>query len=351
MAGDRGVKSLRPGDAAAVMTGAPVPGNADGMIMVERSTRLGPDRVRLSGPFDAERRPAIAPRGQDARKGDVVVGAGTQLRPSDLSVLAGVGATPVPVFARPHVELLATGDEIVDAGERPGPAQIRNSNGPFLRALLGSSGWTESVRERRVPDVRSRLRRRVEASTADILVFTGGVSMGEKDYVPEVLEECGFRAHFHRLALKPGKPLLFASKGRGTKARFVFGLPGNPVSVAVTAWEFLLPFLRRMSGAEEPGPAAESAVFPHGVRRRPGLTHFVPVARVQTGSTGNFPAEAAEVEMHGSGDYPALADADGWLVLPANEPEVQPGGVGVVHWIQEPEQPRSQRRLISGRTK
>lgn len=331
--------ALRPGTAVAVMTGAPVPKSADGMVMVEQSEWLDATTVRLRGPFGVGGRPGIAPRGQDAARGDLVLAAGTRLEPSHVGILAGLGATSVSVNARPWTVSISTGDEVVAPTTRPRPWQIRNSNGPFLESLLRSSGLVASVRTRRARDTRASLRRALDLPPRaggsrlpgpGVIVLTGGVSMGEFDLVPEVLEDVGFQIHVHRIAIKPGKPLLFGTRGTGARRMAVFGLPGNPVSVMVTAWEFLVPYLRQAQGCMQAAlhPPEIRARALETVRRRPGLTHFV-LAQSTRGSDGVWGVRP--VSYHGSGDYLASSAADCLIVLSGDRPEVEAGALCEVH--------------------
>lgn len=328
VAGDPWRGTLAPGSAASITTGSPVPTGTDRVVPVERTRMLESGHMLPEGDVGSGAR-GIAPRGEDAHKGELLLTAGTRLTATDIAVLAGVGAANVPVFQRSRVEVLTTGDEVIEPHERPRWHQIRNSNGPMLRALLAGSGWVEAVSVRRVPDHPERLGRRIDSSKAGVIVLTGGVSMGERDFVPEALRAAGFRVLIHRIAIRPGKPFLFATRGRGAAAQVAFGLPGNPVSVLVTAWELLLPFLRASAGARDPGPKVERAVAAESIERAPGLTHFVPIVVEDSGSGREW--KARPVPFHGSGDYIAMAKADGVAVLPSDVPVVPAGGDVVVH--------------------
>lgn len=320
------------GQAAAITTGAPTPAGTERVVAVERTELVAADRVRLPsgvavGPI------GIAPRGEDAGKGDVVLRAGARLAPMDVAVLAGVGVTAVTVTSRPDVLILTTGDEIVPPGERPRWHEVRDSNGPLLRALLGASGWVTGTASARVADRPGVLRQRLERARQSVIVLTGGVSMGERDFVPDALRAAGFRVHFHRAALRPGKPVLFATRGRGSARQAAFGLPGNPVSVLVTAWELLLPFLRAAGGASDPGPHAVAARVTRAFERPPGFTHFVPVALVGRGAADE--ALVSPVGLHGSGDYVALGRAHGFALLPPASPRVDVGDSVIVHFFHD----------------
>jgi molybdopterin molybdotransferase len=236
---------VAPGQCVAISTGAELPGDCDAVVMVERSERLE-QGVRL----DDAPRPGqhVCHRGEDLRTGETVLRAGRRLRPDDLSVLAAVGCQPVPVFARVRVALLTTGDELVPADQQPRAGQIREGNTLYLAAALEAAGAAVSnlgiVRD----DARALEQRfRSALETHDVLVTTGGVSMGVHDLVGAALERVGVVPLLHKIAIKPGKPLWFGQRG----AQPVFGLPGNPVSCLVGFHAFVRRALARMSGAGE----------------------------------------------------------------------------------------------------
>ena len=322
--------TLAPGTAASITTGSPVPTGTDRIVPVERSTVLESGRVHMEGDLTTGSN-GISRRGEDARKGEPVLVAGIRLAAPDIAVLAGVGAAAVPVFLRPRVDVFTTGDEVVEPHERPRWHQIRDGNGPLLRTLLRASGWVESVSGRRVPDQPQRLARRIDTAKGNVLVFTGGVSMGERDFVPGALRAAGFRVQVHRIAIRPGKPFLFATRGRGAAAQVAFGLPGNPVSVLVTAWEFLLPFLRASGGAMDPGPRTERCLAAEPIERPSGLTHFVPVRTEESHRDGG--RWVHPVRFHGSGDYIAMGRADGVAMLASERPAVATGDSVCVHFF------------------
>ena len=329
-AGQQWEGALRPGTAVKVMTGSPVPRGADGVVMVERSEVLSATRVRLSGPWAAEapQRPGLAARGEDARRGAVVLARGTLLEAPALAVLASIGLCSVPVFRRPAVAILATGAEIVKPEQTPAPGRIRDANGPALEAMLSRSDAARTAAAAIVRDDFRALCRAIRGVKAPVLVLTGGVSAGDFDLVPDALEECGYSLRLHRLAIRPGKPLLFATAGSGRARRAVFGLPGNPVSVQVTAWEFLLPYLRAAAGWKEAGPRRLAARAAAAIERKPGLTHFVFGATAYD-SGGDLTVR--EVRSHSSGDFVAAARADCLIPLPAENPAVRAGDICWIH--------------------
>jgi molybdopterin molybdotransferase len=243
-----------PGQASRIMTGAALPDGADAVVMVERTDALADGRVRLR---ELPARPGqnVLPRGRELRRGDTVLTAGTPLRPCEIGLLAAVGRAAVPVTRRPVVAVLATGDELVEPPEVPGPGCIRNSNAPMLLAQAATAG-AEPRYLGIARDTLDSLRPLVaEGLTADVLILSGGVSAGQRDLVPAVLQDLGVRPVFHRIAMKPGKPLFFGTRD----GALVFGLPGNPVSSLVGFELFVRPALRALLGHAAPGPAWRTA--------------------------------------------------------------------------------------------
>ena len=225
-----------------IMTGAPVPRGADAVVPVE-ATELIDGHVVIHKE-DVQPGENVRPVGSDVHQGDLVLPAGTRLDPAALGLVAGLGRTPVPVHRRPRVSVLSPGDELVEPGQPVGPGQIRDSNRFSLVAALRSTGadvvWSGKASDERAP-LRDLLVERIAAS--DVVVTSGGVSMGELDLVKPLLAELAV-VHFRRVFMKPGKPLNFATAGD----TLVFGLPGNPVSALVSFELFIRPALARLAG-------------------------------------------------------------------------------------------------------
>ncbi len=235
------VAQVSPGTAARVMTGAPLPAGADAVVMVEDSAEQE-GWVRFSRP--ARPGDGVRPAGSDLAAGQVVLAAGTPLGPAEIGLLAAVGRTTVRVHPRPRVAIFSTGDELVEPGERPGPGQIRDSNRYALAAAVRRAGG-EPLLLGIAPDDRAGQRALIlhALEQADVLVTSGGVSMGSRDLIGPLLAELG-TVHFDRVRQKPGKPFTFAT----VQAGFCFGLPGNPVSSLVAFELYVRPALRRMAG-------------------------------------------------------------------------------------------------------
>lgn len=239
----RGASSA--GECVAIYTGAEVPRDTDAVVMVEK-TRIEGECVVIESRAHAGMN--VCHRGEDLRTGAIVSRAGRRLSPIDLAALAAVGCEPVPVHPRARVALLTTGDELVPVAQRPGPGQIREGN-TFYLAARARAAHAEVDNRGIVPDDEERLQREIESAleTCDVLITTGGVSMGRYDIVGAVLERCGVEAVFHKVAIKPGKPLWFGMRGRVP----VFALPGNPVSCLIGFEVFVRPALAKMEGAHE----------------------------------------------------------------------------------------------------
>lgn len=234
-------RAVGPGEGYRILTGAPMPPGADAVIPQEEVRREG-QSVVVSRPVPVG--DFVRPRGEDILAGDVVLEAGTLLTPAALGVLAALGRPIVRVFQRPRVAILSTGDELVDLGAAAGPGQIANSNSYTLAAQVREAGGVP-VTLGIARDAREELEERFRWGLgADVLVSSAGVSVGDRDFVREVMEKLGAELDFWKVSMRPGKPLTFGRLG----GRPFFGLPGNPVSSMVTFELFVRPALRRMGG-------------------------------------------------------------------------------------------------------
>jgi molybdopterin molybdotransferase len=237
--------AVQAGECVEIYTGAELPRDCDAVVMVERSRSEG-GRVT----FEGGARPGqnVCHRGEDLRAGATVLERGRRLTAVDLAVLAAVGCDPVPVFPRPRVTLLTTGDELVPATAKPGPGQIREGNTLYL-AARAAQAHAVVTNLGIVPDDEVVLEREFTRAleTSDAVITTGGVSMGKYDFVGAVFERCAVEPVFHKVAIKPGKPLWFGMRGRVP----VFALPGNPVSCLIGFEVFVRPALAKLEGAAE----------------------------------------------------------------------------------------------------
>ena len=256
-AGDPPPPPLSPGEAVRIMTGAPLPAGADAVVPVELSRREA-DRVVFERIPEAGAH--LRRRGESVARGTVLLRAGDRLGARAVALAALAGKDPVAVRRRPRVAVAATGNELVSANGRPAVGKMRDSNGPMLEALCGARGWPV-VRLERVADEPAAVARLFEFEDADVLVTSGGVSAGDLDLLPAAAERMGWEILFHRVAVRPGKPIAFARRD----GRFWFGLPGNPVSASITFHLFVRRALDRMEGVDPPGAPAVAARLVSGL--------------------------------------------------------------------------------------
>jgi len=325
-AGEVPQHEVEPGGATRIMTGAPLPQGADGVVMVERTELLPgeasrPERVRiLQSPV--KQGSNVLRRATVLARGDVVLHRGALIRPVEVGLLMEVGRTEVSVMPRPTVAILSTGNELVPPDEFPGPGQIRNSNGPMLQA---------AVRRRRAkarslgiaPDERPALRAAIERGLreADVLLISGGVSAGVLDLVPGVLDELGVSEVFHKVRIKPGKPLWFGTELTAESNKLVFGLPGNPVSGLVCFELFVRPAIDRLAGrpdhASRPVRARlSSAHHQHGDRP----TYYPAILK-----QGDEEPSVEPVAWRGSADLRSVTLANSLACFPAGDRDFSAG--------------------------
>ena len=313
-AGDRVTKELFAETCVQIMTGAAVPPGADAVVMIEH-TKCEGDSVCFERNTTAGQN--IVPRGSEARAGQTLLSPGVRLGFAELALAAQVGAAELQCVAKPRVAILSTGDEVVPVDSVPGRFQIRNSNSVSLAAqvrlasgkpvLLGNAMDRED-------DLGAKIRRGLQE---DLLVLSGGVSMGKYDLVEKVLKEMGAEFYFDAVAIRPGRPTVFGKCGEN----FVFGLPGNPVSTMVTFELFVAPAVDLLSGAEARELPMVEARLGEALKEKPGLTHFLP-ARVQRIAAER---EVKALKWQGSGDVAALGKANCFLVVPLEREEMEAG--------------------------
>lgn len=325
MAGSLFRGEIAAGQAVRIMTGAPIPAGADGVVRVEDTESLEEGRrvrIRLAS-LKAGR--DIVPRGQSMRAGETVLPEGRILRASEIGLLAELGHGRVLVRPRPTVAVIATGDELVPVEAVPGPAQIRNTNEPMLTAQIRQCGawvWPLGIARDLSAEIENRVRAGLQA---DILCLSGGVSAGKLDLVPAALAACGVVEKFHKLAMKPGKPLWFgelpAERSPDRKSHWIFGLPGNPVSSMVCFDLFVRTALRRLQGIDPAQPTPIPARIGTDLAFKDDRPTWLPV-RVEWSADGPV---VHPVGWRGSSDLRATVEAHGTAHFPAGERQYHRG--------------------------
>ncbi len=307
-----------------VMTGAVLPGGCDCVIPVERIAVQGGTATVEAG-YAATAGQFVHPRASDHAQGHALLHPGRKLAPIDIALLASAGLTQVSVARQPAISVISTGNELVPAGQPIAAHQIRLSNGPALRAMLAAQQFSDS-RHLHLPDDEQSLRAAIDAAldASNVLVLSGGVSMGKADFVPGILAELGVERVFHKVSQRPGKPMWF---GMGAAGQAVFALPGNPVSALTCCRHYVLPALLQASGGT-PQPAM-SAILAEDYRFTPALTCLLPVRLLDT-DDGRLCA--APVLTNTSGDFTTLAASHGYLELPQDDSEFAAGSVQPLHW-------------------
>jgi molybdopterin molybdotransferase len=320
-------RPLSAGEAAVVMTGAPIPSGCDAIVMHEK-TRLDDGQVVIEEPTV---RPAqnLLPRGREMRAGAIVVPRGSVLNAARLGVLASAGRSMVRVVRRPRVAIVPTGDELVDPSQVPGPGQIRNSNSIVLHALALQSEADPRARPVASDDEDTLRVALDEGLNWDVLLVSGGVSAGQRDLVPGALESLGVRQIFHKVRLKPGKPLWFGvGPPRGDHGgALVFGLPGNPVSVLVGFLVFVKPALSILAGRRNGIPACTTAPLSRGFSHRGDRPTYHPAKLVPASAGSPERSWLEPLTWSGSADLCTVAQADGFAVFEAGDREYAAGEI------------------------
>jgi molybdopterin molybdotransferase len=309
---------MKAGEAVRIMTGAPVPVGADAVQQVELTREVDEAQfVEILQSVEAGR--SIVRRASEIKIGETVLRAGEDINAAMIATLASFGYAKVKVGGRPRVAIMATGSELVDVDQKPGKDQIRDSNNYTLAAYAKLSGATVE----RLPlagDDTEELKRQMEAAAkrSDVLITSGGVSMGVYDFTKAALKELGAEIFFERVSLRPGKPTVFARLGN----TLVFGLPGNPVSVAVTFNLFARTALRTMQGAKRAELIGETAVLAHDLKGSIERESYLP-ANLRTDSEGTLLAEP--LKWGGSSDFVAFARATALINVPAGVKMIEAG--------------------------
>jgi molybdopterin molybdotransferase len=309
-----------------IMTGGVLPRNSDCIIPVER-IEVEDGVAIVEDNYAAERLQFVHPQGSDYPAGHEVLRAGRTVSPMDVAIIASCGLEKVQVSSQPAVCVISTGNELVPPGRPVEPHQVRLSNGPALVAMLKQQGFQQTADEHLLDEPDS-LRQRLQQilDEASVLILSGGVSMGQADYVPQVLDELGVKVVFHKISQRPGKPMWF---GIGPDQQAVFALPGNPVSSLVCCRQYVLPALLQASGRDI--PRADTAILAADVTVKGKLTCFMPV-RLQSGNEGRL--LATPVPTNTSGDFASLSGTDGYVELELERDEFPAGSCVPLHrWI------------------
>jgi molybdopterin molybdotransferase len=311
--------SVQPGQTVEIMTGAAVPPGADAVVMVEYSSAAG-DQVELQRTVTTGENVVAA--GAEARAGDVLLHPGIRLRPAEIAMAAAAGKPNLTVYRKPRVAVLSTGDELVDVSEIPAPHQIRNSNSYSLCAQVIQAGG-EPLQLPVAPDEEGELTALIEAGldAADLLLLSGGVSMGKFDLVEQVLTKLGAQFFFTGALIQPGRPVVFGQITKGPRVVPFFGLPGNPVSVMTTFDLFVRPLLDALGGAPPRRTPSASARLKKPLKTKTGLTRFLPAIL----EGGLYDPAVEIVSWQGSGDLLAASRANCYLVVPPDR-EIIPEG-------------------------
>ena len=319
-AGKAPVKVLHFNQCSRIMTGAPVPEGADCVIMIEDTEVLPSGKVRFTKTFTKEN---IAVRGEDVKKGDIVLNPGMKISPQDIAVMASAGHSTVTVSRKPRIAVISSGSELVEPIEVPGVSQIRNSNSYLLMAQVERAGATGKYYGIAIDDEDVTYEILSKAiSENDIVLITGGVSMGDFDFVPEVLKKAGVRILFTRVAVQPGKPTTFGVHEK----TIVFGLPGNPVSAFLQFEMLVRPLICKMMGSDWKPLEILLPLKERFSRKFADRLALIPVAITAD-------REVLPVEFHGSAHISAISGSSGIVLLPVGIKSIEKGEIISVRQI------------------
>lgn len=317
-------KALEAGTCAQIMTGAPLPDGADAVIPVEWTERTGDDEVRIERPAETGR--YVRPAGQDVQADEQMFEAGRVVTPAVIGMLATLGVAEVAVRVPPRVAVIATGDELVPAASDLEPGQIRNANGPALAAQVRTAGAVP-LSPLLARDDKADIRRAVEeALAADVLIFSGGVSVGAYDLVKQVLDEMGLELHFWKVRQRPGKPLAFGT----LQGKPVFGLPGNPVSSAMCFEQHVRPALAKMLGRRPLMRPRHPAVLDAPTPKPEGL-HVFARGVASFGEDGRL--HVRDTGPQASNLYSSVVKANCIIHLPEGMTDPEPGTEVEIEWL------------------
>lgn len=313
-------KTIGENQCAKIMTGGVVPQGADCVIIVEQTEIQSQDTIRFTSKHTTDN---ICPQGQDVRTGEVVLSSGTRIGAQHVATLAAVGCIKPCVYKQPRVGVISTGDELVKPDEKPQPSQIRESNGYQLSAQIRQMGLIAEYYGI-VPDIKQDIERVLKKAINenDVVVFSGGVSAGDYDYIPGIMSEIGLDVLFRKIAVKPGRPTVFGVCDDG----YCFGLPGNPVASFVIFELLVKPFLYKMMCYEHK-PAISCMPLAESFRRKKAERQsWIPVIIDDIGAV-------KPIEYHGSAHISALCNADGLIGLDTGISEIEKGTIVEVRLI------------------
>lgn len=297
-----------------IMTGAPLPRGADTVIMIEQVKEVAGNKIVFT---HESTKSNVCPLGDDVRTGDTVLKKGTLVKARHIPVLASVGATSIKVFKRPRVAVVSTGNELVEPEMKPRLSQIRNSNGYQLVAQVREMGFPATylgIAKDTFEDTKALFQKSL--TVADVLILSGAVSVGDFDFVPDVLKQSGFDIHFHGVSVKPGKRTLFGTY----KNKWFIGVPGNPVSAFVQFETLIKPLLLKITGCEFFPPLLRLPLEDNYKRMNANRKAYEPVTITEKGT-------ARKMEYHGSAHINALSYADGLMEIETGTLEIQKGTI------------------------
>lgn len=308
-AGSNAAPSVSPGECVMIYTGANLPPDTDTIVRIENTSSSGDMTITIKKPV--EKGSDIFMKAENASKGDILIHAGVQLSPAHVGVCAQVGCAHPDVYRQPAVSILVTGAELKRATENIEPYQIRDSNGPTITAMLKANHFKANSNTI-INDDPDTIAKAITAllDINDLIIITGGVSVGSYDFVPDAINKAGGKIVFHGVAMQPGKPQLFATFPNG---KFVFGLPGNPLSVMTGFHEFILPALKLLSGLP-PSKCIETLELPlKGEANHSGKRQYYALGRLTQGPDGY---SIEPIKRSGSADLVAACIADGVFAMP-----------------------------------
>lgn len=313
-AGQSPTKTIGIGECSKIMTGAQVPEGADTVFMVEYSKEMGPGKVRFTG---EKTNTNICLQGEDLKAGDLVLYSGCFLKPQHIAMLASVGCTNPLVRKRPVLGIISTGSELVRPEDKPKGSQIRNSNGAQLFAQTTQFGFPVN-NYGIIPDDKQLTLQIILKSLEqnDVTILSGGVSVGDFDFVPQIISELGFEIHFSKISIKPGQHTTFATKGN----KYIIGLPGNPVSSFIQFEVFVLPFLLKLMNYSQKEMRLLLPMSCNFSRRKSDREECLPVQLTETN-------EVRMINYHGSAHIHAYHQAFGFINIPAGKTEIKKGEI------------------------